>query len=114
MNHSEAVEQMTSERYLLNELAPDARDAFEEHVFDCPECALNLRAGALFVHEAKDSTAATCGFQAGNRDVKIKRKEEFLVFIVASRICCSCLCNLAHRGWVPKLRHAPCIAPVSE
>ncbi len=53
MNHSEAVEQMTSERYLLNELAPDARDAFEEHAFNCPECALDLRAGALFVHEAK-------------------------------------------------------------
>jgi putative zinc finger protein len=53
MNHSEAVEQMTAERYLLNELTPDARDAFEEHVFDCPECALDLRAGALFVREAK-------------------------------------------------------------
>ncbi len=53
MNHSEAVEQMVSERYLLNELTPDARDAFEEHAFNCPECALDLRAGALFVHEAK-------------------------------------------------------------
>jgi hypothetical protein len=53
MNHSEAVEQMTSERYLLNELTPDVRDAFEEHVFDCQECALDLRAGALFVREAK-------------------------------------------------------------
>ncbi len=53
MNHSEAVEQMTSERYLLNELTPDARDAFEEHLFDCPECALDLRAGTIFVREAK-------------------------------------------------------------
>lgn len=53
MNHSEAVKQMTSERYLLNELTPDVRDAFEEHIFECPECALDLRAGALFVREAK-------------------------------------------------------------
>jgi hypothetical protein len=53
MKHSEAVEQMTSERYLLNELTPDMRDAFEEHVFECPECALDLRAGALFVREVK-------------------------------------------------------------
>jgi Putative zinc-finger len=53
MNHTEAVEQMATERYLLDELAPDARDAFEEHVFDCPDCALDLRAGAVFVHEAK-------------------------------------------------------------
>ncbi|MDR3771855.1 MAG: zf-HC2 domain-containing protein [Terracidiphilus sp.] len=53
MEHSEAVEQMTAERYLLNELAPDEREAFEEHAFDCTECALDLRAGAAFVDEAK-------------------------------------------------------------
>ena len=53
MDHSEAVEQMATERYLLNELSPDAREAFEDHVFDCPECALDLRAGAAFVTEAK-------------------------------------------------------------
>lgn len=53
MDHSEAVEQMAAERYLLDELTPDAREAFEEHVFDCPECALDLRAGAAFVDEAK-------------------------------------------------------------
>lgn len=53
MNHTEAIEQMAAERYLLNELTPDARDAFEEHAFDCPECALDLRAGTLFVQETK-------------------------------------------------------------
>ena len=53
MNHSEAVEQMAAERYLLNELAPDIREAFEEHFFDCQTCALDLRAGAAFVQEAK-------------------------------------------------------------
>jgi hypothetical protein len=53
MNHSEAIEKMAAERYLLDELAPEAREAFEEHVFDCTECALDLRAGAVFVHEAK-------------------------------------------------------------
>lgn len=53
MNHSEALEQMAAERYLLEELTPDAREAFEEHLFDCTECALDLRAGAAFVDEAK-------------------------------------------------------------
>ena len=53
MNHTEALEQMAAERYLLNELSTDARDAFEEHFFDCPDCALDLRAGAAFVREAK-------------------------------------------------------------
>jgi hypothetical protein len=53
MNHSEAVKQMAAERYLLEELTPDARDAFEEHLFDCPECALDVRCGTSFIGEAK-------------------------------------------------------------
>jgi len=53
MNHTEAVEQLAVERYLLDELAPDAREAFEEHLFDCQECALDVRVGTLFVDEAK-------------------------------------------------------------
>jgi hypothetical protein len=53
MEHSQAVEQMTAERYLLNELTPEAREAFEEHIFDCPDCALDLRAAAAFLDEAK-------------------------------------------------------------
>jgi hypothetical protein len=53
MDHSDAVQQMAAERYLLNELAPEAREAFEEHVFDCHECALDLRAAAAFMEETK-------------------------------------------------------------
>lgn len=53
MDHSEAVQKMMAERYLLGELTLDAREAFEEHLFDCPECALDLRAGATFVEAAK-------------------------------------------------------------
>jgi hypothetical protein len=53
MDHSEAVQQMAAERYLLDELTLDVREEFEEHVFDCPECAMDLRAGAAFVDEAK-------------------------------------------------------------
>jgi Putative zinc-finger len=53
MDHSEARQQMLAEKYLLNELPSEARDAFEEHFFDCPECAFDLRAGEAFVKEAK-------------------------------------------------------------
>lgn len=53
MDHSEAVNAMMAERYLLDELSPDERDAFEEHFFDCAECAIDVRAGAAFVQEAK-------------------------------------------------------------
>ena len=53
MDHSEAVERMAAERYLLDELTAKEREAFEEHLFDCPDCAVDLRAGAAFVDEAK-------------------------------------------------------------
>ena len=53
MDHSEAVREMAVERYLLDELTPHVRDAFEEHMFDCRVCAEDLRAGAAFVDEAK-------------------------------------------------------------
>src|SRR5450432_65658 len=53
MDHSEAVQQMAAERLLLDELTVEERDEFEEHLFDCPECALDLRSGVAFVNEAK-------------------------------------------------------------
>jgi hypothetical protein len=53
MDHSEAVQQMAAERYLLNELTPEEREDFECHLFECPECALDLRSGAVFVEEAR-------------------------------------------------------------
>ena len=52
MNHSEALKEMAAERYLLDELSPEARDAFEEHMFDCPDCALDVRSGSAFIGEA--------------------------------------------------------------
>lgn len=38
MEHHDAVEQDLASRYLSGVLAPDERDAFEEHFLDCPEC----------------------------------------------------------------------------
>jgi hypothetical protein len=53
MDHDVVVRQKMTERYLLGELNADTRDKFEEHFFDCPECALGVRAGALFVEQSK-------------------------------------------------------------
>jgi hypothetical protein len=57
MDHDAVVRQKMTERYLLNELDPGARDEFEEHYFDCPDCALDVRAGALFVEQSKVALA---------------------------------------------------------
>jgi hypothetical protein len=49
MEHAEAVENQAVERYLLEELTAAEADSFEEHYFDCAECAEDLRAGAALL-----------------------------------------------------------------
>jgi Putative zinc-finger len=53
MDHGEAIDLMAAEKYLLGELTPESREQFEEHFFDCQECALEVRAGAAFVEHSK-------------------------------------------------------------
>ncbi|QEE28717.1 hypothetical protein FTW19_12330 [Terriglobus albidus] len=54
MDHNEAKLKMASERYLIGELAPEELDAFEEHMFSCPECASDVGAADTFIREAKE------------------------------------------------------------
>ncbi|MGB9202476.1 MAG: zf-HC2 domain-containing protein [Terriglobales bacterium] len=53
MDHDLVVRQKMTERYLLDELDPEARNEFEGHFFDCPDCASDVRACALFVEHSK-------------------------------------------------------------
>src|SRR5262245_40484442 len=53
MNHSEAVRLMASERYLLGELQPQDREEFEEHMFGCQECAVDVRSGMTLIQHSK-------------------------------------------------------------
>jgi hypothetical protein len=43
MTHDEAVQTKAAERYALDEMTPQERDAFEEHYFGCPPCASDVR-----------------------------------------------------------------------
>lgn len=69
MDHNEAVQEMAVERYLLDELTPELREQFEEHLFDCSECSLDLRAGSLFVQEAKVQLPELAASTPGSRPV---------------------------------------------
>jgi len=53
MDHKVAVRQKLTERYLLDELNSEQRDEFEEHLFDCQNCAEDVRAGARFIEHSK-------------------------------------------------------------
>jgi hypothetical protein len=53
MDHSEANRLMASEKYLLDELSPTEMDEFEEHLFGCQDCAMDVRAGCVFLAQGK-------------------------------------------------------------
>jgi Putative zinc-finger len=44
MDHSEVVRLKAVEKYMLSELSPEVREEFEEHFFDCAECASDIKA----------------------------------------------------------------------
>ena len=54
MNHQDALQEMAVERYLLGELSGAALDRFEEHLFECPQCVMDLKAGTTFIDAARD------------------------------------------------------------
>src|SRR5258708_5854815 len=57
MDHEVAVKSQACEKYLLGELSPELRDAFEEHYFSCVECATQLRMTAEFVSASREILA---------------------------------------------------------
>ena len=53
MDHAMVAQQHITERYLLNELDPQARDEFEDHFFACQECASDVHAASLFIENSR-------------------------------------------------------------
>ena len=54
MDHSEAVRLQAAEKYVLGELPQAIREEYEEHYFDCTECALDLKAAVVFVDTSRE------------------------------------------------------------
>lgn len=53
MEHDEAVRSRAAERYVSRELSPAEQNAFEEHFFDCRECADDVRFETAFAANAR-------------------------------------------------------------
>jgi Putative zinc-finger len=53
MTHQEALKEKAVERYLLGELKGAPLENFEEHLFDCSECATDVTAGSTFIEAAR-------------------------------------------------------------
>ena len=53
MDHADALRMNATERYLLNELDTTQLEQFEEHMFECQECALDVQTASIFLEESK-------------------------------------------------------------
>jgi hypothetical protein len=73
MNHQQAVKMHASERYLLDELSPEERDTFEQHYFECVECADEVRAVFAFADNAKAVMSKTVPRPAPSLTVEKRR-----------------------------------------
>jgi len=70
MTHQQALDGLASERYRLDEMNEVERFEFEEHYFDCAECAEDVRLGDMIRQEARHAgPAVAANPQAGRPDV---------------------------------------------
>src|SRR5271169_5963322 len=53
MDHSNAIDTQAVERYLLGELSASEAEEFELHYFACPQCALAVESGGVFIDGAR-------------------------------------------------------------
>jgi hypothetical protein len=55
MDHETAIRIQAAERYILEEFPPEERAEFEEHFFECPECAEEVRSATIFAANATEA-----------------------------------------------------------
>jgi hypothetical protein len=53
VTHQQALDTMAAERYLLDEMAEVEKHEFEDHFFDCGDCAEEVRHGELIRQEVR-------------------------------------------------------------
>ena len=54
MDHNEALRLQAAEKYVLGEFPQNLREEYEEHFFDCVECAVDVKAIAAFADTARE------------------------------------------------------------
>jgi hypothetical protein len=54
MDHNETIRLQAAVKYVLGELSPVQREEYEEHYFDCAECAVDIKALATFADTTRE------------------------------------------------------------
>jgi len=69
MDHNQAVQLQAAVKYALGELSQVQRDEYEEHYFDCGECAVDIKALATFADTAREVLRQEKANQLGKESV---------------------------------------------
>jgi Putative zinc-finger len=69
MDHNEAVRLEAAEKYVLGKLPKDQHAAYEEHYFECPACAEEIKATVAFMESVKQLVREEALEPAGPRAV---------------------------------------------
>jgi hypothetical protein len=54
MDHNETIRLQAAVKYVLGELSPVQREEYEEHYFDCAECAIDIKTLATFADTTRE------------------------------------------------------------
>jgi hypothetical protein len=73
MDHTEAKRLQAAEKYVMGELTPTLRDEYEEHYFDCFDCAQDVKAATMFV-----ATGRQIFLDQGIQPVRVKNEARTL------------------------------------
>jgi hypothetical protein len=108
MEHPYASEHRLVEQYLLDELSPEMRDEFEQHFFDCRECAAELRMTSEFLQAARTelqrAEAETVMQATGSRYSLRTLLQWRPVFAVAAFAACLLMVVYQNAVTLPRLR----------
>jgi hypothetical protein len=73
MEHELAVRNLAVECYLLGEMTPGEREAFEEHYFECAICGEDVRAASRFLADMKGVFEAGAAARTAGREAREPR-----------------------------------------
>jgi Putative zinc-finger len=113
MDHSEALRLQAAEKYILGELSPKLREEYEEHYFECEECASDVRAVAVFGDGARELFRKESGPQ---KRVHIGGWFAWLRPAIAAPALAALLLVVCYQSFVtiPKLRRAEALPAAAQ
>ena len=105
MEHAEALTTNATERYLLGEMPESERDRFEEHFFDCTDCASDVRDGARMMAAGREVAAETANVRSISSSPKWMKwiPQAAAAAVIGGSV-----------GWFGALNYAPRLAATAD